>query len=423
MSTQAEATVLGSILLDNRLFYECGDIKPDYFALEANQQVFAAMQDLDRTGKPIDMVTLADKLDCRKEIEAVGGVSYLSSLIDGVPDRPSIRNYVDIVRDGAKRRALANSCEAILAQLQDSGNETNELIDSQENLLLRLRSAGSKGASHTKEIIPTILNEMAAQRKHKGDLVGLSTGIDGIDFTTTGIRPGEYWVVGAAPSRGKTVLGAQIVGTNAKAGVPSLVFSYEMSKEQFVKRLIPRYSGLAAGRVRDFRFASESDMASAQETAAELSQWPLWVCDPEGMNATELAAVAKLHIRRHGVKLIVVDYLQIIDGPEREIRTRVGQVSNVLRALAKSEQVSVVALSQLRRPSDENELPTMFHLKESGDIEAHAHTVLLIHRPKGAQHEWTGEDVIIVAKQREGLVGSEPVRLDSNKLAFVERPR
>ena len=119
--------------------------------------------------------------------------------------------------------------------------------------------------------------------------------------------------------------------------------------------------------------------------------------------------------------LIVLDYLQIFDGEEREIRTRVGAVSNTLRSLAKTEQVSVVALSQLRRPQDENERPTMFHLKESGDIEAHAHTICLIYRPKDEQGRWSGCDEIIVAKQREGLVGLEPVLLDAHRLWFVPR--
>jgi len=337
-------------------------------------------------------------------------------------ERPNVKQWVEIVRDAAKRRYLSNSCQSLIAKLEDPTNATDALLDSHEALLFRLRATGiEQMARHVKEIVPTVLNEMVSQWKHKDELVGLTTGVEPLDYNTTGIRLGEYWVIGAAPSRGKTVFGAQIVASNADQGVPSLVFSYEMTREQFVKRLIPNHSGIPAERVRDFRYASEGQVTEASEAGAQIAQWAFWVCDPEGMSAGELTAVAKLHIRRHGIKLIVVDYLQIIEGEERDIRIRVGAVSNALRSLAKTEQVAVVALSQLRRPTDENDRPTMFHLKETGDIEAHAHTICLIYRPKDEQGRWSGCDEIIVAKQREGLVGSEPVLLDNTRLWFVPR--
>ena len=412
----AERTILGSILLDQRRLYDCAALRPEYFGLQAHQQIFAAMLALNDKGRQIDTVTLTDALGDKAD------AMILSDLLNGTVERPNVKGWAEIVRDAAQRRYLSNSCQSVIAKLQDPANDTDGLIDEQESLLLRLRAAGTvQTARHVKEVMPTVLNEMVRQWKHKGELVGLTTGIETLDYTTTGIRPGEYWVIGAAPSRGKTVFGAQIVASNACQGVPSLVFSYEMSKEQFVKRLIPNHSGIPAEKVRDFRNARETQIKEAGEAGAQIAQWPFWVCDPEGMTAHELCAVAKLHIRRHGIKLIVVDYLQIIDGEEREIRTRVGAVSNTLRSLAKTEQVSVVALSQLRRPQDENERPTMFHLKESGDIEAHAHTICLIYRPKDEQGRWSGCDEIIVAKQREGLVGSEPVLLDAHRLWFAPR--
>jgi len=231
--------------------------------------------------------------------------------------------------------------------------------------------------------------------KHKNELVGLRVGIGTIDYATTGIRPGEYWVVGGAPSRGKTILGNQIGVTSARAGVPVLIFSCEMTKEQLVKRMVPIVSGVAAAKVRDFRNGGAADYEAIQKATNEILTWPMWVCDPDGMSAEEMCAIAKLHIRRHGVRLVVVDYLQIVNAEGKDLRAKVGYSSNALRSLAKTERIGVVALSQLRRPVNEADRPTMFALKESGDIEAHAHTILLLHRPKDDQGQWSGTDEVI----------------------------
>jgi replicative DNA helicase len=418
-----ERSILGAVLLNNKHLYECAGLKAEHFGLGDNRRIFARMQELDACGKPIDLLTLSDALRTHGELDAIpGGVDYLDELSDGVPDRPSIKHYVDMVRDAAKRRALQDSCENLIAKLQDPGIDTNQCIAEQEDLLLRLRAAGGvQKVSHVREIVPTVLNEMALQRKHSGELIGLSTGIETIDFMTTGIRPGEYWVVGAAPSRGKTVLGGQIGATTASKGIATLVFSIEMTKEQFVKRMLPKYARLPAWLIRDFRTANDQQQIEAEEAGAQIAQWPIYVVDPEGMTAAEIAATSRLYIRQHEVKLIVVDYLQIIGGQEHEVRHRVANASNVLRGVAKTEKVAVVALSQLRRPSDETQIPSMFDLKETGDIEAHAQTILLIHRPSNEKKEWTGEDLLVIAKQREGLVGAQPVLLDSKKLWFVDR--
>jgi replicative DNA helicase len=419
---EAERVVLGSILLNNQLFYDCTGLQPHYFGLEAHRRIFARTQELDAAGKPIDETILGAALVEHHELETVGGESYLYDLTCGVCARPSIKEHVEIIRDAAKRRALQNSCTAIAERLSDWSNKTADCITEQEDLLLKLRALdGLHKVSKIKDVVVDVLNEMARQRKHKNELLGYSTGLPEIDAITTGIRDGEYWVVGGAPSRGKTILGTQITAVNASAGVPTLVFSIEMSKQQFVKRMIPRYCKMPAWKVRDFREASTEDYDRVQATGDVIAQWPVYIVDPEGMTASEISAIARLYIRRHKVKLIVVDYLQIINGPEREIRHRVANASNVLRGVAKSEGVAMVVLSQLRRPENESDLPNEFMLRESGDIEAHAQTLLLIHRPKDDQRRWTGEDLVIVAKQREGLVGANPVLMDPDQLWFVPR--
>lgn len=235
------------------------------------------------------------------------------------------------------------------------------------------------------------------------------------------LGPTSTWVIGARPSRGKTVLGVQIVAANALLGIPVLAFSFEMTRRQFVRRMIPNHSEIPAFKVRDPRYMSATEMDDAQACGRRLEKLPIWVVDPDGMKSSELTSAAKFHIHRHGVKLIVVDYLQIIRGPERELRERVAACSNALRSIPKSENVPVVALSQLRRLEDENTRPSLADLKESGDIEAHAHAVLLLYRPRNDEGRWTGNDEVIIAKQREGLVGSEKVTLNESRLAFLDR--
>lgn len=421
----AEMSVLGAILLNNRMIYDTYALAPQDFGLSAHRSIFARMRDLSERGCEIDCITLGDELSKHGELQKVGEYAYLSSLTDGVPERPSISHYVEIVKDGAKRRTLQADCLNIAERLTDPTIGTDSCIETLEHGLMRLQANGAQPAHSVRDIVPEVLNEMEAIRRMPTEAIGLTTGLLSLDRVTTGIRTDEYWIVGALPSRGKTVLGVQVAAANAKAGIPVLFFSHEMTRRQLVRRMLPGESGVAASKVRDPRYASEAEIRTLQESAAEIAQWPLWVADPDQLSARELVAIARQHIKTCGIKLIVVDYLQLIDAPGKELRERVAAASNALRTIPKLEGVPVVGLSQLARPRDRNEngRPAMTDLKESGAIEAHAHVVLLLYRPKNDEGEWTGEDEVIIAKQREGLVGWERVRLDGNKLQFTERPR
>lgn len=417
----AEKTVLGAVLLNNATFYQAAALLPQMFSLQAHQAIFVAMADLHAGGQPIDVLTLSEELGKKSSLDEVGGMEYLSSLIDGVPERPSIETYVKLVRDKAHRRWLIERCHFAISKLFDASCETPECMAVMEEAALRVRAdAGLKTSHPSWEIVPEVIKELETIRDMRG-LIGFSTGVARVDEATTGIRRDEYWVVGARPSRGKTVLGVQIAATNAKRNIPVLVFSFEMTRRQVVRRMIPNQSGIPAFKIRDSRLMSEEEMELARQTGYHIAKWPFWVVDPDSMKASELVAAAKFHIHRHGVELIVVDYLQIIRGPQRDLKERVAACSNALRSIPKTENVPVVVLSQLRRLEDENSIPTMADLKETGDIEAHAHTILLLYRPKDASNQWTGLDQIIIAKQREGLVGSEDVTLSAKRLAFFDR--
>ena len=268
--------------------------------------------------------------------------------------------------------------------------------------------------------MPEVLRELEAQA-NSGGLVGLPTGLEPLDVVTGGLRPGELVVIGALPSAGKTAFAGQIVAANAEAGHPVGVFSLEMSRWDLGRRFLSSVTSVSASKIRHPGHIAKEDWVALAQGAAEICDWPVWFDDSGSITVTELLARARLFITRKKVRLIVVDYLQLVRAEGRDIRERVGNVADALRQLAKAERVPVVLLSQLRRPQNVNDVPTMIDLKESGDIEAHAHVVLLLHTPTGSDGRPTGEDTIIVGKNRNGAKGPVPVTFSAHKLRFYPR--
>jgi len=240
---------------------------------------------------------------------------------------------------------------------------------------------------------------------------------------TSGVRAGELWTIGALPGRGKTALGVQFLLSNGKQGTPCAAFSLEMHSLEIGRRFLAAYSPISATHVRNPQAIAQANWMPLAECAAEIAQWPIYIDDRSSLKIHELLASARLYIRRYGVRLIVVDYLRLVDAPGRDLRERVGIIADSLRQLAKSEQVSVVLLSQLKRPDGGiNARPSMLDLKESGDIEAHSHVVLLPYLPVSDDGSTLPEEqLLIVGKNRNGVIGSLPVYFDEKRLQFLER--
>ena len=256
---------------------------------------------------------------------------------------------------------------------------------------------------------------------HRG-LIGLPTSLKGLDDATTGIRAGELWVIGAMSGRGKTALGTQIALANVAAGNPTVFFSLEMTREELGDRLLCNESTVSASRIRNPSFITKDQWREIVACADKAIGWELFIDDSSSLTIQALVARARLYIRRFGCKLVIVDYLRLIKAPGRELREQVANATDALRQLAKSEHVGVIALSQLARPKDRNtnSQPNMLGLKESGDIEAHAHVVLLIHMP-AKKNQPTGEDQIIIGKNRHGPMGAIDVTFNRERLKFLPR--
>ncbi|MGA9508147.1 MAG: DnaB-like helicase C-terminal domain-containing protein [Candidatus Sulfotelmatobacter sp.] len=419
--TGAERSILGAILLDARAFNEAAEIlKPEDFSLDSHRRIYRAMVGLTESGRPVDVVLLVEELDRQRELEPIGGHEYIASLVEGVPDRPSIAHYIRIVKEKAQLRGLISAAQVAIARALDSEKATEIAGGLLQTVLDIEAQAQTNHALTARDFMPEVLRELEMQAQ-SGGLVGLPTGLDPLDLVTGGLRKGELIVIGALPGAGKTALACQIIAENAASGNPVGVFSLEMSRWDLGKRFLSTVTSVTASKIRHPHHIKKEDWPALATGAAEIAQWPVWFDDSGTVSIPELLARARLFITRMKAKLIIVDYLQLVRADARDIRERVGKVADALRQLAKAERIPVVLLSQLRRPHDVNDPPTIVDLKESGDIEAHAHVVLLIHSPVAADGQPLGEDVVIVAKNRNGSRGPVPVTFSPHKLRFYPR--
>ena len=420
-SPDVERSILGAILMDNATYNQAAEhLQPGDFSLDSHRRVLGRMSEMKSADTPIDLVTLTEELERHHELEAVGGVGYVAGLIDGLPDRPNIAHYVQIVKEKSRLRGLIHAAQAAIARAVDCDKASDIAGALLETVLNVEAQSQMSHAISPRDFMPEVLSELEAQAQ-SGGLVGLPFGLDSLDVLTGGSRRGELVVIGGLPGACKTALACQMVEANAKAGNPVGVFSLEMSRWDIGKRFLSGVTAVSAQKIRNPQFISKDEWSSLAQGAAEIADWPVWFDDSGTITIPEMLARARLFISRMKAKLIVVDYLQLVRADAKEIRERVGKVADALRQLAKAERIPVVLLSQLRRPQNVNDAPTMCDLKESGDIEAHAHVVLLLHTPTGDDGRPTGLDTIIVGKNRNGSRGPLPVMFHQHKLRFYPR--
>jgi replicative DNA helicase len=312
--------------------------------------------------------------------------------------------------------------------------ETDYLGELRDRLLALDAAYEKPSIQHVRQFSDGALAELDAERKRERQLPGLTFTIRALDIATTGIRDGQLIILGGRSGEGKSAFATQIALKNAIDGVPVGIFSLELTREQNLQRMWAQYAHfwLASNglrvlepvpfqKIRDPKPLTEAEWADLTTLKRHVDELPIYIDATSSLSIRQLVARAQLMVRRHRVGLILVDYLQIIDAPGDNERERLTKISNALRALAK-EGVPVLALSQLSRPKDPNARPNKYSLKESGSLEADAHVVLLIYRPtdeEGGSQSAEGE--ILIAKQRSGPVGSEPVTFDSRMLVFTER--
>jgi replicative DNA helicase len=448
-SIEAERSILGAILLDNHSYNEAAEkLRAEDFSLDSHRRIYSRMAELIDAHRAVDIVTLAEELARRKEVEAVGGVAYLASLTEGLPRRPSIEEYVRIVKDKSLARQLIGICSTAITRAADQSDEALVVLDAAESGLLEVSERGiTRGFAGIPEIVRDsfgTIDNLYAQQK---EVTGLATHYTQFDKMTSGLQASDLIIIAARPSMGKTAWAINIAENAAVRDAKVVaVFSLEMSKESLLRRMLASQALVSMQKIQT-GFIPKADRGKLMEALERLAEAKIFIDDTPAIALSEMRAKARrLQRQQGGLDLIVIDYLQLMSastfgvGARRyENRTQeVSAISRGLKALAKELRVPVVALSQLSRASEQrggDKKPMLSDLRESGSIEQDADVVAFIHRDSYYNKDENGEEdpdsknkaEIIIAKQRNGPTGSVHLayRADCTRfenMAFGEAP-
>ena len=424
-SPEAEMGVLGCVLLSpNECMGEClekirGDGRDVFYDLR-HQTLFEELVTMFDTREAIDVITLQQRLKDKQILEQVGGIAYLAQLQDAVPSAANLSYYLEIVREKFLLRKMIQTCTDVVGRVYDYEGEVDALMDEVERDVLRISEARVQGAVlSTKELVGKAIGTIENYFSRKGVLNGLATGFADLDRMTDGLHGSEMIVIAARPSMGKTSLAMNIVEhVVLEQKLPAGVFSLEMSAESLVLRMMCSVARVNLRSIRE-GFMSESDFPKLTSSAGRLANAPLFIDDSAGLSILQLRARARRLAQQHGVKLFVVDYLQLLHSTARRSQENrqqeIADISSGLKALAKELKVPVLVLSQLNREleKDKSRKPRLSDLRESGAIEQDADVVGLLYKPNagddeegGAVEEPEGLPVnLLIAKQRNGPTG------------------
>jgi replicative DNA helicase len=425
-NVEAERSILGAILLDNLSYNQAAEhLKADDFSLDSHRRIYSRMVELAESSRPIDMITLVEELDRRKELEAIGDVAYVSSLVDGVPDRPSIEHYIKIVRDKALLRGLIHAANAAIARATEQSDPAEEILNDAEAAVFQLSEKRiGRGFLGVQEIVKESFGSVDALLQRGQRITGLATHYADLDEMTSGLQRADLVIIAARPSMGKTAF-AMNIAENAAINDEKVVgmFSLEMSREALLLRLLCSRARVDSHKMRTGSLWRD-DMSKVVHAMEEVAHAPIFIDDTPGIALSEMRAKARrLQQSQRKLDLIIVDYLQLMSGGGRRYENRTQEVSAIsrgLKGLAKELNVPVIALSQLSRAPESrggDHRPQLADLRESGSIEQDADVVAFIFREevyKPDDPELDGIAELIIAKQRNGPTGKI-------RLAFVKR--
>jgi replicative DNA helicase len=417
-SIQAEQAVLGGLMLENGTWDQVADRvgERDFYRRE-HQLIFQAITALAERGKPFDVVTLAEELDHKGELNGAGGFAYLGALANDTPSAANIRAYADIVREHSVIRQLIRvGTEIADSGYRPDGRRVAELLDGAEQKVFEIaqqKARDSAGFVPIKNLLTKAVNRIELLYERDDPITGVSTGFNDLDDMTSGLQPADLVVIAGRPSMGKTSFAMNIAENVAiKSKMPVAVFSMEMPGEALTMRMISSLGRIDQHRVRTGRL-EDQEWPRLTSAVSLLAEAPIYIDDMAALTPTEVRARARRLVREAGgLGLIVIDYLQLMQAPsEGETRaTEISIISRSLKALAKELSVPVIALSQLNRNLEQrpNKRPVMSDLRESGSIEQDADIVIFIYRDEVYNEDSPDKGIaeIIIGKQRNGPIGT-----------------
>ncbi len=419
-SEDAEQAVLSAMLIDQDAVLRAVEFVTDaMFYAERHRRIFRAMTTIVERGGVVDPLTLSEELSRRGELDGAGGKDYIGFLVDAVPTAANIEYHAQIVREKAILRRLIEVSTSIVAEAFDGKSTANELLDEAESKIFQVAQQQTReGFTRIKELLwPTMERIEALQRGGK-TVTGVASGFNELDELTSGFQPADLVIVAARPSMGKTAFTLNVAQHAAiEHNVPVAFFSLEMSKESLVQRMLTSEARIDAQRLRK-GLLRDDDFPRLARAAGILSSAPVWIDDTPGITLLEMRSKARRLKTDAGVGMVIVDYLQLMQGPahSESRQQEVSQISRGLKALAKELNVPVVALSQLSRAPEQrtgdNKRPQLSDLRESGAIEQDADLIMFLYRQEFYDgpvdkdgNSLEGKAEVIIGKQRNGPTG------------------
>ena len=419
---EAEQAVIGAIFLDPEAFSIASErLVSAHFYRAAHQRIFDVMMKLADKGEPIDLVTVTTALNNAKQLEEAGGVSYLSDVARSVPTAANIGYYSKIVEEKSLLRRLIRTATDIVSLSYTKEDEVTEVLDEAERSILEVSGRKNAGAFRSiKDVLIEVYDNIEQLHHNNADITGLPTGYRDLDRITSGFQPNDFIIIAARPSVGKTAFAlniAQNVAINTEENVA--IFSLEMGAEQLVSRMLCAEGNIDAQRLRTGKLEAE-DWGKLTMAMGSLSHAGIYIDDSPGIRVSEIRSKCRRLKQEQGLGMIIIDYLQLIQGSDRSRENRqqeVSEISRSLKALARELNVPLIALSQLSRgvESRQDKRPMMSDLRESGSIEQDADIVGFLYRDDYYDSESEKQNIIeiIISKQRNGPTGTV-------ELAFVK---
>ena len=426
---EAEQSVLGSLLIDKNAIIQVADVlAPEDFYHPQNGIIYETVMRLFEKRQPIDIMTVSNDLKEKGSLKDVGGSTYLSKLVDSVPSATNVGYYAKLVKEKKVLRDLIHASADISEKAFDTSGDLEETLDEIEQRIFAIsqRSVPQRFI-HIKEELPKAYERFEKMHSGEKPLGGLSTGFPGLDQILSGLRGSDMLVVGARPSLGKTSFVLDIARHVAiKENQPVGFFSLEMSREQIMDRLISAESAVPLSALRTGRVSSETDFELIQKALDTFSRAPIFIDDTPMPNILQMRSMARRLQAEHGLSLLVIDYLQLIQPRTNSdnVVQQITEISRNIKGLARELNVPVIAVSQLSRQVEQREskVPRLADLRDSGSIEQDADVVMFLYRKDREKINPTPEEQstaeIIVAKHRNGPLGAIKLKFDEHKATF-----
>jgi replicative DNA helicase len=420
-SLEIEKALLGLIFLNDLAYHELigAGLNIDYFSRESNRLIFHVIQDMVTGHKQISLLMVVEELERMGYLGRVGGAAYVGDLLVSAPEASGTKylaEYVSVLNEKYLRRQTIFTANRVAACAMDPSDDIRTTVSMSTEDLLRLQGATTnEPADFVAQTTAPVLKDVTELMYVEREVIGVSYGIRDLDNDTTGMRDGEITVVGGYPGSAKTAFALNVCRMAARDVGPVVFFSLEMTKEQLVLRLFAQESDISYSKLRNPRNLSGAERKELDFWKERIDALPL-IIDDTARKIEEIIPRAHLYLRKYKARLVAIDYLQLIQAPGEKEYDQVSAASDAIWWLEKTTQVPILLLSQLSRPEGRNrggtQPPNLHMLRSSGKIEQNAHNVLLLHRGYDDEGAPTGEDLIVIAKQRAGMVGRVKARFN-----------